>query len=337
MMITTIKTFTFVILAVLPAVQLIRDWKFHDRRTRRYHTITRVLLIAWIILCLLSGVFYYTDLRSSQKRINKTQNELNNIKQYLEPIICRTIQNYPGEAREIKDRWANEAYSPQLKIAELMNQCLQTKMMSRSDITRMIVLTKQLIEFKQEIDLYPVLHFWCNWYLSAYPSQSYTSALMLKRATEIMTRDEKDFPDQLCDLAGLKKLHDQFEKLYEAEGFSLVMFSYVENWHALTSQLLREVLGKPIEMPDNIDSNNDDPILKLHREAREIAKTRGGEKWEFHFIRKMRLVDDKAKETKGKEGEIFLEFQSKPNVTFITELEPKYDKKDFLPSPKYGI
>jgi tetratricopeptide (TPR) repeat protein len=59
------------LLVILTAVQLIRDWKYHDKRTRRYRQVTRAILIAYIIPVLLSAITLYIDSRESSRTQEK--------------------------------------------------------------------------------------------------------------------------------------------------------------------------------------------------------------------------------------------------------------------------
>lgn len=52
-----LKVLTCLVSTVLPLGILIRDWRFHDRRTKAYHEITRGILIIWVITSVITVAF----------------------------------------------------------------------------------------------------------------------------------------------------------------------------------------------------------------------------------------------------------------------------------------
>jgi len=58
-------------LFLLPAVQLMRDWKYHDKRTLYYRRFTTGMLILYLMLVLPSALFLWTDSVNSSKMQKK--------------------------------------------------------------------------------------------------------------------------------------------------------------------------------------------------------------------------------------------------------------------------
>ncbi len=56
-----LKLITSFLLTVIPIVILIRDWKFHDKRTKRHHNITRTILVLWFIGSIGAVIISWTD------------------------------------------------------------------------------------------------------------------------------------------------------------------------------------------------------------------------------------------------------------------------------------
>jgi hypothetical protein len=56
-----LKIITSLLLTVLPLAILIRDWKFHDRRTKKHHNVTRLIIIFWFIGSIIAAYFVWTD------------------------------------------------------------------------------------------------------------------------------------------------------------------------------------------------------------------------------------------------------------------------------------
>jgi len=62
-----LKLLTSLVLALLPLSVLIRDWRFHDKRTRLHHNITRTILAVWFVGSLAAVAFvWHETYRSSQ-------------------------------------------------------------------------------------------------------------------------------------------------------------------------------------------------------------------------------------------------------------------------------
>jgi len=55
------KSITFLLLAILPIPVLVRDWKFHDRRTKKYHNITRTIIVFWGIISIVATILSWRD------------------------------------------------------------------------------------------------------------------------------------------------------------------------------------------------------------------------------------------------------------------------------------
>src|SRR5437879_4459686 len=62
-----VKLIVFILLFLLPAVQLMRDWKYHDKRTRSFHRATKIILIVYVVLVIPSAYFLWTDTQEGRK------------------------------------------------------------------------------------------------------------------------------------------------------------------------------------------------------------------------------------------------------------------------------
>lgn len=97
-----LKLFTFLLLTILPVAILIRDWKFHDKRTKKHHNITRGIIIFWCIGSITATYFVWTD--SGQiKELVDGKNTL--IQQNRE--LTGKIEDYQKDLNE-KDRKIKE-------------------------------------------------------------------------------------------------------------------------------------------------------------------------------------------------------------------------------------
>lgn len=97
-----LKLITSLFLTILPVAILIRDWKFHDKRTKKHHNITRGIIIFWCIGSIAATYFVWTD--SAQiKELVDGKNTL--IQQNTE--LTGKIENYQKDLNE-KDRKIKE-------------------------------------------------------------------------------------------------------------------------------------------------------------------------------------------------------------------------------------
>ena len=64
------KIIAYIFWIALPAAALIRDWKYHDRRTKQHHNITRAILVGWL-LCALSSIGLLLYESSGKSRLQK--------------------------------------------------------------------------------------------------------------------------------------------------------------------------------------------------------------------------------------------------------------------------
>jgi len=119
----TLKLITSFLLTILPLALLIRDWKFHDKRTRKHHKITRIIIVFWCIGSIAATFFvwydsaqikelingknilitkldkYQEDLKNKQHRINELENK-SNIIQSLELHVFVNIKTLESQATD---------------------------------------------------------------------------------------------------------------------------------------------------------------------------------------------------------------------------------------------
>ena len=57
-------------LTILPAIVLIRDWKFQDKRTTKHHKITRAIIVFWFIGSIAATYFVWSDSTLIRELVN---------------------------------------------------------------------------------------------------------------------------------------------------------------------------------------------------------------------------------------------------------------------------
>lgn len=97
-----LKLITSLLLTILPVAILIRDWKFHDKRTKKHHNITRGIIIFWCIGSIAATYFVWTDSAQIKELVDK---KITLIQQNTE--LVGKIENYQKDLNE-KDRTIKE-------------------------------------------------------------------------------------------------------------------------------------------------------------------------------------------------------------------------------------
>ena len=64
------KLITSLVLTILPAIVLIRDWKFQDKRTIKHHKITRAIIVLWFIGSISATYFVWSDSALIRELVN---------------------------------------------------------------------------------------------------------------------------------------------------------------------------------------------------------------------------------------------------------------------------
>lgn len=57
----TIKIITTLIVVSLTPIVVMRDWRYHDRRTTKHNSITRTILVCWLVGCLGSVILIWNE------------------------------------------------------------------------------------------------------------------------------------------------------------------------------------------------------------------------------------------------------------------------------------
>lgn len=64
------KLITSLVLTILPAIVLIRDWKFQDKRKIKHHKITRAIIVFWFIGSIAATYFVWSDSALIRELVN---------------------------------------------------------------------------------------------------------------------------------------------------------------------------------------------------------------------------------------------------------------------------
>jgi len=66
-----LKLTSSLLLIVLPAIVVLRDWKYHDRRTLLHHRITRAILVGWFIASIVTVNLLWKETREVEEMVGK--------------------------------------------------------------------------------------------------------------------------------------------------------------------------------------------------------------------------------------------------------------------------
>lgn len=100
-----LKLVSSLLLIILPAIVVLRDWKYHDRRTLLHHRITRVILIGWFVASIVTLVLLWNETREVKEMYTKVT------------TIDTEAKKHIKEARKAEEsaRVESSALSEQLK------------------------------------------------------------------------------------------------------------------------------------------------------------------------------------------------------------------------------
>lgn len=142
-------------------------------------------------------------------------------------------------------------YEPKLQIGVFLQRIWDSGGMSDSDALHLMVLTRELIEYGKQKGIYPILNFYCNWCLHTGLSGSMTCYRMLESITDVLLSEPPDIIAQISKHISLPELRKQIVTLYKSEGFPTFLFVSFHNWRHLCGPIIKRVLQKPIEFPND--------------------------------------------------------------------------------------
>ena len=70
-MLLAFKVIVYILAYLIPAIQLVRDWKYSDTTSHKYNWLTRMLILAYFIIVVPSAFFLWSDLRESSGTADK--------------------------------------------------------------------------------------------------------------------------------------------------------------------------------------------------------------------------------------------------------------------------
>jgi hypothetical protein len=200
-------------------------------------------------------------------------------------------------------------------LGEFLQHVASVGGMSDGDVVKLIKLTRQLLEKKRLKHKYSVLNFYCNWCFHVAISGSTTPCRMLDAITDVFISDDGskrvDIPQEVSQILSLAKLRSDFVQLYRDEGLPIFLFDDFDNWWNFVSQLLKEIMHKPIQFPEG-------PALDRNKQAKQIADglaAKAGDR--PAFIAKSLWLSDTEE---GKKGEVWWLVETVPQVRICGRL-----------------
>lgn len=147
-------------LVVLPAALAIRDWKYHDRRTRRHHQLTRYILIAWFPFAAANAILVGVGQWEQEELLEKVDDLVRGKNMQLsqnEKLISQThklqasITEYQSDLRE------KEARIKELELSAKMASRGVTSMYDYNGAKRETAGGKITLSTGHEFEIFPRL------------------------------------------------------------------------------------------------------------------------------------------------------------------------------------
>jgi len=309
--------------------------KWRDRRTKKHQRILNFTIIIMVLAFIPTAVTIYdedikskkyqNELKITRKELTATKEKVYDIDNKLAPFISLAQKKYPNMSeKNALDELRAELYNPKARIMAFLDRITSAKGMSDSDAIKLISLTKQLITFNGEELEYPIALFYCDWILSTGISDSSTSYFMLSKITDVFLSDDGinkvNIPIEVSRLISIKKFRNQLLKQYVSEGLSTTLFDNIDNWKGFMNLILKEIVGKVIEFPSDIESRNN-YAGKIYKEMKDKATSH-----EVRMARKLWLSDNVDNKPKG---DVWWYVETKPRVMISGRLYMLERKEDF--------
>ena len=138
---------------------------------------------------------------------------------------------------------------------ELSDFLRSSDVISYTEITFIINLTRQILEMYGLKNDYKVLNFYCNWTLHNKLTKSNFGFHILEQiAKAFKDHDTKkiNIKERVSEIVSLKKLREDFIELYQKYSLPITIFISFTNWKEFCGALLHHILNKPIEFPKNM-------------------------------------------------------------------------------------
>lgn len=127
-----LKVITSFLLTFFPIAILIRDWKFHDKRTNKHHNITRIIIIFWFIGSIMATIFVWAD----SAKINELIEGKNTL-----------ISQNENLSKKL-DKYQKDLYEKEKKIKELEKAALPRNL-NEEQRSKLL----QLLSFKSDFQI----------------------------------------------------------------------------------------------------------------------------------------------------------------------------------------
>jgi hypothetical protein len=217
-------------------------------------------------------------------------------------------------------------YNVRENLAAFLERIKSVGGMSDGDAVKVISLTRQLIEKTKRQGKYSVLNFYCNWCFHSSISGSNVCYRMLSSITDVFLSENGskrvDIPLEVSKLLSIKDLRAQFRNLYQTEKLPTFLFDYLSNWRGFASQILKEIIHKPINFPDDKDIAKNKTASKIKSEILNKAGDRP-----MLMAQRLWLSDTEGE----KKGEVWWFVETSPNVRICGKLAFTESVQDFLP------
>lgn len=280
-------------------------------------------MYAIMIFSVLPTIWVIIKDDSSQKALRTSVDQLST---KLDPFIDVARSNYPDlSEHDALEELRLQLYHPRDRLRDLIDRIIKEGGMSDGDAVKLVSLTKQLIEHEKQNLLFPVVLFYCDWVLSPGMTKSSSTYLMLSQITDVFLSDngltKVDVPLNVSKLISIQKFRGQLLGLYSSHKISTILFTNYENWKALMNLLLKEIVGKTIEFPPDVE-NSEDSAGVVYREMKKRAAHH-----EMLMARKLWLSDNVEGNRKG---DVYWFVETKPRVMICGRLFMVEEEKDFI-------
>jgi hypothetical protein len=202
---------------------------------------------------------------------------------------------------------------------------------SQSDIVKIIIDIRQILEKEHLKEKYQQLNFFCNWVLHVELSGSSICYKMLEKMTDaLLIGFEIDkisnsrlspteyFTNKAQNFLALDVLRKEFIDFFKIKGLPIYLFNDKKNWQGFANALIHELSEKPIKFPANIEKQvsstkpRNKTAVRIFK--RLMSKANGNER---HVVRELSIISD----SKGFKGFYCWQVQTIPQMLLRGKLQ----------------
>jgi hypothetical protein len=135
------------------------------------------------------------------------------------------------------------------RLKALFSQLETNNSVSQSDIIRMFVVVRELMESRKRFLEFPTLKFYCDWVVHSQLDRSQAKSMLATLST-ILRNNWSNDPSiilmEVSNVLSVGKLHQEVHNLFRSEGLYTILLDDTRLWNQCLFWLIHDLLDKPV-------------------------------------------------------------------------------------------